>query len=551
MARIAARSPVADLFTTSTFGDFIERRADNSTEKVFARLVRNDGGVDSLTFGDLERQTGDAARALLGAGVGPGDRMVVLAGNCLEMVVAILGAARAGVASVPVNAASVPQELAYLLDLLEPSALVVGCEFTDRLDCGLIPSGSVKLAVVVGGAGSRPAAMRCASTTERWGDLLSLGAAVGDVPLERPSPQDLFQLLLTSGTTGRPKAVMLSHETRLRSAYRVAFHSRIRQDDVLLNAFPFFHINCLDSAIFPALVTGCTAVLFESFSASTFWPTVRSEGATVVSIMPTVMRAVSARPVSLDERDHRVRLLLGALRPSRQELESFWERFAIPRYETGYGLTEAGMAVTQTMSDLDLHYPSIGLPMFDRSVDLVDEQSRSVRTGEVGEIAVRCEPPSAVMSGYWKDPDATAAALRDGWLHTGDLARADKDGFLYFVGRLKDVIKRSGENVGAEEVEAVLLEHPTVREAAVIGVPDDYRDEAVMACIATVVGESAVTLALLQTFCEGRLAAFKIPTRLAVLDDLPHGLLGKVDKKALRARFADRGFNPDEGIPHA
>jgi crotonobetaine/carnitine-CoA ligase len=344
--------------------------------------------------------------------------------------------------------------------------------------------------------------------------------------------------------------VMLSHETRLRSAYRVAFHSRMRQDDVVLNPFPFFHINCLDSAIFPALVTGCTAVLFESFSASTFWATVRAEGATVVSIMPTVMRAVTARPASPEDRDHRVRLLLGALRPSRQELETFLQRFAIPRYETGYGLTEAGMAVTQTMSDLELHYPSIGLPMFDRSIDLVDARGRSVPTGDSGEIVVRCEPPSAVMSGYWKDPNATAVALRGGWLHTGDLARADEDGFLYFVGRLKDVIKRSGENVGAEEVEAVLLEHASIAEVAVIGVPDDFRDEAVMACIVTSEDEAALTLAQVQDFCADRLARFKVPTRMVVVQDLPRGLLGKVDKKALRARFAGIESGPSEGTPY-
>jgi carnitine-CoA ligase len=446
----------------------------------------------------------------------------------------------------------VPQEIAYLLDLLEPAALVVGTDFTDRLNDADIRSGSVKLAVVIGGDDSLSQAIKCASTTERWSDLQARGATDNDAPLQRPSPQDLFQLLLTSGTTGPPKAVMLSHETRLRSAYRVALHSRMRQDDVVLNPFPFFHINCLDSAIFPALVTGCTAVLFESFSASTFWPIVRAEGATVVSIMPTVMRAVSARPPALEDSDHRVRLLLGALRPSRQELASFLQRFAIPRYETGYGLTEAGMAVTQTMSDLDLHYPSIGLPMFDRTVDLLDEQGRSVPTGDAGEIVVRCEPPSSVMTGYWKDPDATAAALRGGWLHTGDLARVDADGFLYFVGRLKDVIKRSGENVGAEEVEAVLLEHPGIGEAAVIGVPDDFRDEAVMACIVASAGETALTLADVQDFCKTRLAAFKVPTQMVVLDDLPRGLLGKVDKKALRARFADRGSSSssDEGTPH-
>jgi crotonobetaine/carnitine-CoA ligase len=179
--------------------------------------------------------------------------------------------------------------------------------------------------------------------------------------------------------------------------------------------------------------------------------------------------------------------------------------------------------------------------MFDRSVDLIDESGQPVPAGASGEIVVGLTPAGSVMDGYWRDPEASARALEGGWLHTGDLACRDQDGFFYFVGRTKDVIKRSGENIGAEEVEAVLTEHPSIRETAVIGIPDDYRDEAVMAFIVADESEPVITLADIREFCDGRIADFKIPSVVRVVSSLPRGMLGKVDKKALRALAAGRG----------
>jgi carnitine-CoA ligase len=520
-----------------TFADFIDRRSSCDPDKVFVKLIRRGRQSPELTFAELDRLSGRAATALYQAGAAPGSRILILTPNCLEMVVAMAAAARSSLVSVPVNAGSVAAEITHLLELVEPAVIIVGTDQLSQLSSAVGPR-TARLVVVIGGDAPRLVGA-CPALT--WDEFLASGtpADLGQVP--RPQATDLFQLLMTSGTTGRPKAVMHSHATRLRSAYRVVLHARLRDDDVLVNPFPAFHINCLDSALFPALVTGCRAVIFEAFSASEYWPTVRREEATVIAILPTVLRALSAVAPDPGDRDHRIRLVLGALRPTRTELAAFVDRFAIPRYETGYGLTEAGMAVTQTMSDLDGHYPSIGVPMFDRSVDLVDEAGQLIATGATGEIVVGTTPAGSVMDGYWHDPEATARAFAGGWLHTGDLARRDEDGFFYFVGRLKDVIKRSGENVGAEEVEAVLTEHPDIREAAVIGIPDAYRDEAVMAFLVTDRPGPSLTLADIREFCTGRIADFKVPSVVKVVSVLPRGVLGKVDKNALRKLAADPG----------
>lgn len=519
----------------TTFADFIERRSSRDPDHVFITLIRHGRSPAELTFGEFDRLSSVAAKALYQVGADSGARVLILAPNGLEMVVAIAAAARSCLVSVPVNAASAAAEIAYLVELLEPTVIIIGSSQLRQLAAAALPARKAELVVVIGGDAPE---LDCARSTLTWEEFLVRGERAGSVLVPRPRPADLFQLLMTSGTTGRPKAVMHSHATRLRSAYRVVLHARLRDDDVVLNPFPAFHINCLDSAIFPALVTGGRAVIFDSFSASEFWPVVRSEGATVVAVLPTVIRALSAVPAAPEDRDHRVRLVLGALRPTRAELEGFVARFAIPRYETGYGLTEAGMAVTQTVSDLDAHYPSIGVPMFDRSVDLIDDSGQPVPAGATGEIVIGRTPAGSVMDGYWRDAEASARALDGGWLHTGDLARRDQDGFFYFVGRAKDVIKRSGENIGAEEVEAVLTEHPGILQTAVIGIPDAYRDEAVMAFLVTDETYPAMTLADVQEFCAGRIADFKVPSVVRVVSTLPRGVLGKVDKNALRALAA-------------
>lgn len=516
----------------ATYGDFVERRAALTPDRVYVTLIRKDGRREELTFGDLEARTASVARAFVASGAQPGDRLLILSPNSLEMIVTMLAAARCGLVNVPVNTASVAEELAHVVGLTEPSVVVVSQRLAHLIGELRVPGWTAALAVVVGGDAASVTGARAVMS---WDELEGLCARAVEIQPGRPTTDALFQLLMTSGTTGRPKAVMHSHRTRLRSAYRVTFHSRIRDSDVILNPFPLFHINCLDNALFPALICGGRAVVFEAFSATTFWETVRAEQATIVVILPTVMRAICARPESPEDRQHQVRLVLGGLRPTYDELQLFLERFAIPRYETGYGLTEAGMAVTQTLADLEPHFPSIGIPMIDRTLDLFDEAGRSVPVGGVGELVIRSIPPGGVMDGYWRDPEATSRALVDGWLHTGDLARRDEDGFFYFIGRLKDIIKRAGENIGAEEVEGVLKEHPAILDVAVIGVPDQYRDEEVMAYVVLREGHGQLTLADVRRFCDGRLAAFKIPTMMSVLEDLPRGLLGKVDKKAIRA----------------
>lgn len=510
-----------------TIGDVIAHHGASFGERQYLVFEDARGSVRTLTYAEVDSQSNIVGRALLERGLTHGDRVLVMMRNSVEVVILTMACAKAGLVAVPINTASVESDISDVFDLVSPRAIVAD-EAYAPIFSAQAGGGTRWLSVFVSEAGSRNGQPRSLS----WDDLLKPGAEPLDVKI---SSDDLFHLLMTSGTTARPKAVMHTHANRLRSGFRSTLYLGLTSQDRSLNAFPAFHINCLDSTLFAALTAGSTAILLERFSASRFWDQVRRHGATIVSAVPTIIRALLAQPPASTDRHHAVRLVAGALLLTPAELEQFRERFGVAKYITGYGLTEAAMAVLQTLQEGDLRYPSMGLPMIDREVELVDEQGRPVPAGEVGEITVKGVPGRTIMKGYFGDPEGTRAAIRDGWLYTGDLARRDDAGYFYFAGRVKDMIKRSGENISALEVETVVLAHPAVREAAVIGVPDAYRDEAVKAVVILEPGTS-LTLEGLVDYCRGRLADFKIPSQLEIVEDLPRGLLGKVDKKPLRAR---------------
>ena len=521
-----------DLPGNLTVGRLVEQRAEHFGDREYLVFEDAGGAVQVLTYSDLELRTNAVANSLVAQGLTRGDRVLVMLRNSVEFVVAILAAAKMGAVSVPVNTASVGPDLRHVLNLVEPRATIAHVDYADLVAGEAALVGTVVLAAVVGepvGGSARSEARRAAVP---W-DRLAQGDP-GAVPHDGSS-DDLLQLLMTSGTTARPKAVMHTHANRIRSGYRVTATCRLFPEDRSLSAFPAFHVNCLDGTLFAALVSGGTAVLLEEFSARRFWDQVTHHRATIVPLLPTVIRALLARPPSAADREHSVRYVGTGLHLSSEELEQFAQRYGIPAITTGYGLTEASTGVLSTLQEGDQHYPSIGMPLLDRMVELVDENDAPVEVGQTGEIVVQGTPGRTVMLGYYGDPEATKEALREGWLHTGDLAQRDADGYFYFMGRSKDMIKRSGENVAAQEVEVAVLEHEAVLEVAVVGAPDPFRDEAVKAFVILRPGAS-LELDALKAHCASRLADFKIPTLLEVVDDLPRGLLGKVDKKVLRAR---------------
>jgi crotonobetaine/carnitine-CoA ligase len=281
------------------------------------------------------------------------------------------------------------------------------------------------------------------------------------------------------------------------------------------------------------MTAGACLVMLEEYRATRFWGQVREHRATLTGLVAMLLRTLMAQPPAAEDRDHVLRLVNYAINVPDAERAAFEERFGVT-LANGYGLSEAMLTVCHVPIHRPKRWPSIGLPAGERRVRVVDEAGEEVAAGEVGEITVHGVPGRTLMKGYYKDPAATADAIRDGWLHTGDNGWADELGYLYFFDRKKDVIKRAGENVSAMEVETVLLEHPEIALAAVVAAPDPIRDEAVKAFVVRREG-SALEIEAIQAFCAERLAPFKVPTIVELRDELPLTSVGKVQKRALRA----------------
>jgi acyl-CoA synthetase (AMP-forming)/AMP-acid ligase II len=370
------------------------------------------------------------------------------------------------------------------------------------------------------------------------GDAVSLSrlrATTPRTPSDRPGPDDVAAIVYTSGSTALPKGVMISHR-----AYAVGPPARARRlgwthRDRALLVMPLFHVNAQALAGVALLSVGGTLVLRERFSASAFWDDVDRYRVTVTSAGSTIPMILWSRPPAARDQGHSLRQVAGGM--PAELLERFEDRFGVTLV-TSYAMTEDLCSIVNfpDRARRKLGDGILGKPVLPRQhrVRIVDEAGRAVAPGTVGEIVKRSP---ATMLGYYRDPVRTAEALRDGWLHTGDFGRRDADGFYYFVGRKKDVIKRGGENVSAAQVEAALASHPDVAEVAVVGVPDPIRQEEIKAYVLLRPGKllAATTPIDLWSHCATRLAPFAIPRYLAFPQSLPRTGSGKVQKEALKA----------------
>ncbi len=472
------------------------------------------------TYGELRTQVGGLRGGFAGLGLEPGDRIGIVCGNNWYFVVAYLAALGAGLVVVPLNPSSPARELERELAAVGVRAVVIGPASRSSfagIDRAEVPTLEH---VVVTDDDATPG-------TER----LDLLLAAAPIPMIDRAQGDLAALLFTSGTAGSPKAAMLSHGNLLANIAQMQAHPGRAQDalDVSFGVLPLFHIFGLNVVLGLSLSVGSRVLLIERFDPVSALEAIERHGITIVSGAPTMWAAWAGLP-DVDPMAFRtVRLATsGAARLPVELARTFAERFGLVLSE-GYGLTEASPVVTSS-AGTNTRPGSIGVPVPNLEIRLVDSDGEDVLVGDSGEIWVR--GPN-VFQGYWEDPDATRAALDDqGWLHTGDIAVVDDDGFLYLVDRAKDIIIVSGFNVYPAEVEEVLLEHPAVDAAAVVGVAHPYTGEAVKAYVVVAPGRSAEEDDIID-FCGHRLARYKLPTKVMFVDELPQNASGKVLRRTL------------------
>ena len=509
---------MVDSIGTRTLNDLLDERAALDGGRLAITVEDASGHATRLTYGELRKEVMRTAGGCQRLGLGHGDAVLVSLGNSVEFVVMWFALARIGAVLVPLNPALTSREVAYAARKVGARAVVARSGDLEVIGAaaGLARDRWVSVGDPVAG-------------TLGWAELSS-----GSEPVELPSVADVdvVEIIFTSGTTAEPKGVLITHANCLRSGEQVARSLWLTPEDTALSALPAFHVNAQSSTILPALTVGARCVLLEQYSASRYIGQLRQHGATVTSLVATQVRTLLRQPPTQADDDHAVKRVFYAINVTDGEYEEFERRFGM-RLLNGYGLSEAMTAVTIAPMYGDRGWPSVGLPLVDRLVRIVDSEGREVPTGEIGEILVGGVPGRSLMRGYHEDPEATEKALRNGWLHTGDFGFLNERGYLHFVDRKKDMIKRAGENISASEIESVLLEHPGVTEAAVLGMPDDVRDELVLA----VVAGSDLTVDGVLEHCRERLAPYKVPSRIEIRTGLPRTSIGKIEKKQLRTEL--------------
>jgi crotonobetaine/carnitine-CoA ligase len=325
---------------------------------------------------------------------------------------------------------------------------------------------------------------------------------------------------------------MVSHANYIAAGRTVADAIELKTTDRQFVVLPLFHGNAQYYSTMSALLCGASIALMDRFSASQYFDKCIEYGCTVTSLFAAPMRMILAQPQTPRHRDNKLRIVIFAQNLTAQQLDDWQQRFGAPLSQL-WGMTETmGPPLMNPLHEERRNW-SVGKPIGGYKIALLDESGEAVAMGQQGEIAVKGIPGKTLMSGYFKNPEATADTLRNGWLYTGDNAILDIDGYYHFVDRKKDMIKRSGENISAGEVENVVQQHPAVFECAVIGIPDELRDESIIAVVVLNTGQQ-LTEAELINFCSGKLAKFRVPSRVVFNESLPKTSVGKIQKHLIR-----------------
>ena len=512
-----------------SLGDALRAAAAEAPDQPFIRMASGD-----WSYGWLDAESDRVAAGLHALGVRQADNVSLLLPNCITFAVLWFALAKLGAVTAPVNTAFRGAALRDAIDLVQSRLLIT--------DATLYPA----LAEVMPGLPriTRLVLSDSADTASNPASPLPPTGAVACLPYQAirqitpdattlPRPvvglADLCLLLYTSGTTGRSKAAMIPHRFVMGHARLVIEGLGLRPDDVLYCPYPMYHLDAAVMTIAPALLLRGVAAIGERFSVSRYWDEMRAFKATVFDFMGATLTMLWKQPPSSRDREHEARLGWGVPLPAWAP--EFEARFGCRLVEL-YGSTEAGVMI-YTPLDQPRRPGSCGRPIGPFEVQLQDENGFTLGPGATGELVIRALEPGLLMAGYYGMPEASLEAFRNLWFHTGDLLRQDADGYLYFVGRRKDMVRRRGENISAAEVEQVIESHPGVLSCAVYGVPSELTEEDVMACVVLRPGEPPDAPAL-AAWCAARMARFMVPRYLRFSASLPKTPTDKVEKFRLQ-----------------
>ena len=510
-----------------SLGRFLAEIVSGKPDKVFVEI----GGLEH-TYRDFYTGVLTTASMLQELGVSRGDRVCLFMPNCVEYLYCWFGLSAIGAISVPINTAYKRDEIAYILNNAEAVGLVTDPSLADVAGAAADLAPSIRHRLIRGADGV---------STPGWTSFdQSFAGAQPLASLPEVSPQDVSMLVYTSGTTGNPKGVQVTHEMYVAAGQGFSQWTQATTDDRFFTCLPFYHANIQYYSTMGALAAGATLVIVDRFSASRFWDQVRHARATVVNFIGMMMPVLAKNPESPNDADNTVRLFYGSPAFSPEFLSEFQERFGTDII-VGFGMTETCYGTIESIGE-DRRAGSSGRPRqhtdpaFHNQVRIADpETGADAGVGAVGEITIK---NPAIMPGYWRNDEQNRESLRDGWLYTGDLGWIDDDNYLYFVDRKKDIIRRRGENISSQEVENVIKRNPNVLDCAVLAVPSELGEDEVKAYITPRDGAALEPEAIVY-WCAEHLAYFKVPRYLEIRDELPRTPSLRVRKDVLRQERED------------
>lgn len=507
---------------SETVLNLLGSRIDERPNKVFLYFKDK-----QITYNELGETVNKLANGLMSLGIKKGDRVSLHLPNCPEYIYSIFAIAKIGAIMVPINPAYKEREIEYVLKHAEVTAAILPQPILESIQ--KIRAGLPNLKNIV-----------CTSKEQVQGTVSFynlIEKSSNSLLKTEVNENDTLAIIYTSGTTGLPKGVMIAQRTYVKAGYHTATGMALTSKDRLMTCLPLFHVLSQCVSMMGALAIGGSLILLDAFHPSEWWNQTREYKATAAWMLGAMPMILWNMPVRNDDADNPVRVAVIVPIPS-EILEKFERRFDL-RVMESYAQTESYPYWLMSPLDMRKRKPGAFHAIQDLTAKIVDEKGEELPKGVIGELIL--SPAHEMMKGYWKNPEKTAEAIRDGWLYTGDLLYTDGTGNFYFGDRKKDFLRRSGENISSLEVEALLLEHPKIAEVAVIGVPDPIRQQEVKAYIVLKAGETKETAPPEEiiAWCEKRIASFKVPRYIEYKKELPRTPTLRVEKYKLRQEKPD------------
>ncbi len=477
-----------------------------------------------VSYKELEQIAENIAGNLIDRGIEKDDKVCVLLANRPEYIYLLFGSALAGAVAVPVNVQFKADEVKYIVQNSDAKILITSAEFIEAVESIRGDCPGLKQVILLD---------EQRETAVPFEKLMEKPAK----PAQREIlDDDIAGIIYTSGTTGYPKGVLLSHKNYVVNASQIVAATQMTEDDRFMCILPLFHVNAQLVTTFAPFFAGGSMILLKGFSPKEFLPKLSRYKATAFSGVPTVYAILNNLPDAEQYDLSHLRFCICGAAPMPVEVFETFERKYKAFILEGYGLSEGTCASSINPLGGKRKIGSIGLPLPGQCMKIVDDEGRDLLQGSIGEIIVQGEN---LMQGYYKNDEASSQTLKQGWLHTGDLGYIDEEGYFFIVGRKKEMIIRGGENIYPKEIEEVLYKHPSIREAAVVGIPDKIWGEEVVAFV-VLKDDGELLEKEFYDYCYQHLANYKCPRRLEICKDLPKTATGKIQKPKIVETYAKK-----------